>query len=352
MKTPRRDQLKSLLLGARPEDGDGPPQAPQAPAGLDAAPEQKADPRIRPLAEGRAISGSVRAMSRSLGELGAAAEEAVKLREQLDRAVAVIEIDPGLIDPSFVLDRLEGPDTAEGRAFLDDIRRHGQQVPILVRPAPGREGRYQIAYGHRRLWAARRLGLPVKAQVRALSDAELVIAQGQENAQRRDLSFIEKAMFARALDERGFDRATLMAALAVQTAEVTRLLAVARAVPAELITAIGPAPKAGRPRWLALAEAVGEAGALARALAAATGSAVADSDTRFARALAAATRQSAPDRREQAVLTDAGRPLVRLIGQGTRASLAFEDRAFAEYLASRLRPLYRDWRGLGDEPGS
>lgn len=335
MKTPRRDQLKSLLLGVEPEAG-GQETLP--------APEIKSAPRIRSFGEGRAVSGSVKAMSRSLGELGAAAEEAARLKDQLDRAVAVVEIDPGLIDPSFVADRLDPDDSAETRAFLDDIRAHGQQVPILVRPHPERAGRYQIAYGHRRLFAARQLGLKVKAQVRALTDADLVIAQGQENAQRRDLSFIEKAMFARALDERGFDRATLMAALAVQTAEVTRLLAVARAVPAPLILAIGPAPKAGRPRWLALAEAVQDEAALARALAALAANEIRDSDARFARALSAALAASPPAKDERAVLSDKGRALVRLIGQGGKASLAFDERGFAEYLAGRLAPLYADWK--------
>lgn len=49
------------------------------------------------------------------------------------------------------------------------------------------EGFYQAAYGHRRLCAARELGIPVKAIVRVLDDHALVMAQGKENAERRNL---------------------------------------------------------------------------------------------------------------------------------------------------------------------
>ena len=49
---------------------------------------------------------------------------------------------------------------------------------------------------------------PVRAVVRTLSDAELVIAQGKENNERRDLSFIERALFAAHLEHRKFERPT------------------------------------------------------------------------------------------------------------------------------------------------
>ena len=44
-----------------------------------------------------------------------------------------------------------------------------------------------------------------------------------------------------------------MAALSVDKTELARLLSVARAIPLATIQAIGPAPKAGRPRWIVLA---------------------------------------------------------------------------------------------------
>ncbi|MFC7555837.1 ParB/RepB/Spo0J family partition protein [Pseudoroseomonas wenyumeiae] len=60
-----------------------------------------------------------------------------------------------------------------------------------MRPHPTEPGRFQVAFGHRRLRAARDLAKPVRAVVRPLSDRELVLAQGQENSARANLSFIE-----------------------------------------------------------------------------------------------------------------------------------------------------------------
>ncbi|WP_164125936.1 ParB/RepB/Spo0J family partition protein, partial [Stenotrophomonas maltophilia] len=69
----------------------------------------------------------------------------------------------------------------QNAAFRDLIRQHGQNVPILVRPKPGDTEGYEVAFGHRRLRAARELGIKVRAVVRSLTDEQLVIAQGQEN---------------------------------------------------------------------------------------------------------------------------------------------------------------------------
>lgn len=344
MKSARKEQLASLLLGGLAPDASSAAGA--------VAPETKSDPRIRGFDQppGRVVSGSVKAMSRSLGELGAAAAEVETLKAQMAAGDQVVALDPALVDPSFVTDRLDASTTDGGdfAEFLADLRDHGQQVPVLVRPHPSVAGRYQIAYGHRRLAAARQLGRPVRALVKRLSDAELVVAQGQENAQRRDLSFIEKALFAHALSERGFDRATLVAALAVQTAEITRLLAVARAIPLALAAAIGPAPKAGRPRWMALAELIDTPGALARAQAAVAAGG-GDSDARFARAYAAAVgAPSAPAPEADVVLRDdKGRALARLSRRGSVALLALDEALepeFAAHVAAALPGLHAAFR--------
>jgi len=228
----RRDVVRALLT---PEPGGLPPERP-----ADKGP--------------RVVSHAVRAMGLELNRLADEANQASQLRDQLASGTAVVDLDAGLIDGSFVSDRLTPTDDADYRRLLASMRQSGQQVPILVRPHPEKEGRYQVAYGHRRWRAATELGVPVKAIVRSLSDDELVVAQGKENSERRNLSFIERALFAAHLQARGFDRPTLNAALGVQSAEMTRLLAVAAAVPADLVRAIGPAPKAGRPRWLELAD--------------------------------------------------------------------------------------------------
>src|SRR5271165_7401061 len=201
----------------------------------------------------RVPSGAVRAMGLSLGRIGEDAAKAEALEQQIARGELVHDLDPSLIEPSFVEDRLARTADAEFRRLVDSISIAGQQAPILVRPHPERAGRNQVAYGHRRLSACVELAQKVKAIVRPLTDTQLVVAQGKENAERRNLSFIERAQFAAHLEQKGFERPVIQAALAVHPAELTRLLSVARSIPAHVIAAIGPSPRAGRPRWMEFA---------------------------------------------------------------------------------------------------
>lgn len=293
----------------------------------------------------RVPSGAVRAMGLSLGRLQDEAATAQTLREQINTGDAVMEIDPTLVDGSFVADRLAAEDDAELAELVRSIRQSGQQVPALVRPSPDVPGRFQIAYGHRRLHAVRKLGLRLRTVVRPLADAELVIAQGQENLGRRDLSFIERALFATRLAERGFDRATLNAALSVHTAEMTRYLAVTRGVALPLLHAIGPAPKAGRTRWLDLARALRLKGAQAAAQAAIgrPGFDACDTDERFALVLAAAIgRADAPT---MTIWHDErGRPVARIEQGPGSVRISLNERlspGFGRFVSEQLPALHR-----------
>ena len=134
----------------------------------------------------------------------------------------------------------------------------GRQVPILVRPHPITQAAIKSAYGHRRFRAAAELGRTVRAVVKALTDEELVVAQGQENNERQDLSFIEKSRFARGLEERGFRRDTIMSALSVYKSDLSNMLSVVVKIPEDVIEAIGPAPTIGRRGWIDLAELLSE----------------------------------------------------------------------------------------------
>lgn len=184
------------------------------------------------------------------GAVGALQSSLTRLQEN-----AVQEIDPHLIHDAGVADRL-GSDQVSDDNLLESIRNYGQQVPVLVRPHDERPGRYQIVYGRRRVLAMRDLGLPVKAMVRHLDDRALVLAQGQENTARQDLSFIEKASFAAQLDASGYDRQTIAAALSIDLPMVSRMLKVGTAFDIDFLRQIGSAPGIGRERWMALAEAV------------------------------------------------------------------------------------------------
>ena len=139
-------------------------------------------------------------------------ERVKKLEQQLSAGQSVVELNPEDIDASFVPDRM-APSEDDHRKLVEAIRSEGQLVPILVRPHPEKLGRYQIAYGHRRHRAITELGIMVRAVVRELTDEQLVVAQGQENSALLDLSFIEKAYFAAAIEDRGFDRTVIIAGL-------------------------------------------------------------------------------------------------------------------------------------------
>jgi len=181
--------------------------------------------------------GAIGAVSRSIQQL---------------KSSSVTEIEPDLIDEPFISDRLEESDESFAE-FASQIKEHGQQVPILVRPHPEKEGRYQVAYGRRRLRAVKQAGKLVKAAVRTLTDDELVVAQGQENNARQDLSYIEKALYAVQLEGRGFKRDVIMSALAIDKAALSHLISTAEKIPDDIIRKIGSAPKAGRDRWVKVA---------------------------------------------------------------------------------------------------
>ena len=193
--------------------------------------------------------GPVGGITRTLGNITEKMERASDLERQLAEGQTIIDIDPDLIDGSFVTDRLE-IDPFELGQLVEQIREHGQQVPILVRPHLEAKGRYQVAYGHRRLAATKALGIKVRAVVRQLTDDQLVVSQGQENSARTNLSYVERALFALRLEQRGFGRDIIMAALGVDKAALSKMLIVTRQVPLALISAIGPAPEIGRRRWL------------------------------------------------------------------------------------------------------
>ncbi|EHK52554.1 replication protein B [Mesorhizobium alhagi CCNWXJ12-2] len=198
---------------------------------------------------GYATRGASRSMLSSIGELAAQAAKAERLLE----GETVVDLDPGLIDDSFVSDRMDDDDDDETFSELvAAIEERGQDSPILVRPHPTKNGRYQIVFGHRRARVAKQLGKPVRAVVKELHDRDHVVAQGQENSARANLSFIERAVFAQNLSDLGHDRETIQSALAIDAPMLTRMLSVTKRIPNGVIHAIGAAKGVGRDRWLDL----------------------------------------------------------------------------------------------------
>ncbi|MCB1387908.1 MAG: plasmid partitioning protein RepB [Rhodobacteraceae bacterium] len=318
----RKDVLKGLL-------GPGPAVPPSA----------------APPAPPRPTGGAIGAVTRSIADL---------------KARAVAEIDPHMIDAGGVQDRLESV-ASEDDALRESIATHGQQVPVLVRPHPEREGRYQIVYGRRRVLALRDLGRPVKALIRDLDDRELVLAQGQENTARRDLSFIEKVNFARQLQEMGYDRKVICDALSVDKTLASRMLSLAARLPAELIAGVGAAPSIGRDRWTAFAEHLAQLDAdVGDLLGAMNLYAASDrSDDRFLAAwdyLEAMRRRRASGKdasaaaapQDQTLTAPDGTPLGKVRSRGDSCTLRLQGapvaEGFAPWLISRLPTLFAEWQ--------
>lgn len=175
------------------------------------------------------------------------------LRDSLREITAnsIRDIDPAQIDMDGLRDRLVLEDTS-----IDDlaqsIRKHGQQVPIMVRPS-NQPDRYRIVYGRRRLAAIRKVGGTVKSIVRSLDDDASLIAQGQENNLRLDPSFIEKSLFIKEMQESGYKPGVIQDALGLTRQGVSNHRVVIEQLPAALVHLIGPAHGVGRRQWAELA---------------------------------------------------------------------------------------------------
>jgi ParB family chromosome partitioning protein len=294
---------------------------------------------------GQETPGTEKAAVPQLGGMGARGAIGAVTRsiEQL-KAQSIVDLDPQMIEPSFITDRLEGSPESH-RALVDSIRAHGQQVPVMVRPHPDKDGHYQIAYGRRRVKAVTELGRRVRAIVKPLTDQQLVVAQGQENSARTDLSFIEKALFAAKLEERGFDRETIMAALSVDKTGLSRLISSAVKIPRDVIESIGPASRAGRDRWIALAARLETPASLAaaRRLIATDAFALRASDERFDAVFNAAVPQKAKAPRPTVWKAEDGTRVAHIVEDARSLTVAIDKKsagAFGAYLVEALPEIY------------
>ena len=305
---------------------------------------RKAEPALETKSITR-ISGPAR------GAIGAVGQQIADLKSR-----AVIEIDPHQIRGGGMEDRLSDDDAEDAR-LRQSIETYGQQVPVLVRPHPDEDGAYQIVYGRRRALAARDLGIKVKAMVRDLDDQALVLAQGQENTARRDLSFIEKAHFSRQLRDAGYDRKVIGDAINVDQTEISRYLSVADRIPAGVLQSIGSAPGIGRARWLKLADAMEADGTTEREarvlcpgdtseerfealLKAVT---IVERRAKEARAAARKTAAKAPPR---TVTGTGGQVLGKVKDTGAKTVITLDtEGGFAQWLVENLPNLHDQWRG-------
>ena len=313
-----------------------------------------AGPDVVPTAETRqpmqrVASGAVRSLKDTFSEVERDYEE---LKRRVAEGALPIDLDPSLIDPSPFADRFADQDLSAVEALKTSFREHGQEIPILVRIHPSETGRYQIAYGHRRVRAANQLGIKVKAYVRELGDDRLVVAQGIENSAREDLTFIERSIFALKLEDGGFDRTLIQTALSVDRQEASKLINVGRAVPGWLTEAIGRAPKIGRPRWQELADILKADGVDVKARKATNDKSFShkSSDDRFIAVLRAVKAVDKPNSvRPTALIAKSvdGEEIATLAVTGKVCKIQIDrdrDEAFAKFVMDRIPDLYENFR--------
>lgn len=287
----------------------------------------------------RVGAGIIGATQRTLTDIR---EERDRLQDLLD-AGGSLEVHPELIDPSPYPDRLPDDNDVDFTALKQLIASEGQKVPIEVRRNPDSPDRYQVVYGHRRWRAARDLQILVKVRVVDLSDRELAIAQGIENSARQDLTWIEKALFAWRMEDAGIKARDIRAALGIDDPELARFRAVCRTITAPVIEAIGRAPKAGRPRWTELANALkvdpAKLDLIGKTLAGAKAS---SSDQRFKDASALAKGNLETGLPVVALRTSSGQLLGKAMFSGSAIRLHVDKphaSAFAQFLMGELPEL-------------
>jgi len=303
---------------------------------------------------GRVGAGVIGAAHRAIDDIRA---ERDRLRTLVESGGGAIqELDPKIVDPSPFPDRLPDDDGTDFAALKQSIESDGQKVPIQVRQNPSAPGRYQIVYGHRRWLAAKELGILVRAIEVEISDPDLVVAQGIENASRQDLSWIERALFASRMDAAGIKARNIYAALSIDDAELAKMRTVYRTIPADLIESIGRAPKIGRPRWLDLAKCVNDAPEalhrLREGLSHARGP-TETSDQRFQKALALISDKSRAKRVAVPIVNQNGRILGASIISPKEVRITAESDLgvdFLKFLESELPALAERFSRERDKP--
>lgn len=283
----------------------------------------------------------------------------------------VWELDPAEIQDERYSDRLDPKDVHDLRA---SIEQNGQTVPILVRRHATDPNRYLLVYGRRRLEAIRASDKvsKVRALIANLDDTAALRAQVSENTGRRDLSYIERALFAQELLDSGFgSQAQIAEVLNVTRSAVSMSISVAKAIGTALAHAIGPAHGVGRPRWEALAKELAvsriENDDLSRIAldvrAKAAANEQADEDPQVDPSVAAfeavlrhvkksvsSTLGKKPRSKTTALVID-GTPVgaIKRSGRALRLDLTDVDDAFAEWLDARaqdvLEELHDRWKG-------
>jgi ParB/RepB/Spo0J family partition protein len=141
-------------------------------------------------------------------------------------------------------DRIEDYVTADScRAEIASFERNGQLVPVVGRLLQGDpDFDIEIVCGTRRLFVARHLGIPIRVEVRELTDRQAAVAIEAENSLRKQTSPYERGLWLAKLLRNGIYRSRdeMARDLGITPTQVSRLLKFAE-LPAIIIGAF-PSP--------------------------------------------------------------------------------------------------------------
>lgn len=218
-------------------------------------------------------------------------------------------------------DRVEDYLTEDScREEIQSFAKHGQLVPVLGRRLSGDPDHdVELIFGARRLFVARHLNLPLRVEIRGMTDREAIVAMDIENRQRKDISPYERGRsYARWLRDGHFkSQEDIAHALHISASQVSRLLKVAR-MPAVVLNAFKDPEQICEGWGLALSVALEDPERRdrtirkARELSQATAR-LAPGEV-YRQLLAASCRGRKPTRRQhdEVVLSCVGRPLFRI----------------------------------------
>ena len=181
--------------------------------------------------------------------------------------VDIAKITPGPWQPRQVFDEESLDDLAAS------IARHGIIQPLLVRPDPASDGKFQLIAGERRWRAAQKARVhDVPVVIRQASDQDATELALIENIQRRDLSAVEEAEgYRQLMDQFGYTQEKLAKVLGKSRSHLANTLRLTGLPPSVQsmirdgrLTPGQIRPLIGHPRAEALAREVEKKGLSAR----------------------------------------------------------------------------------------
>ncbi len=271
-----------------------------------------------------------------------------RFRETFDdlRSQSIQEVETDRIGKSRYADRFDA--SADIAGLATSIREAGQQIPVLLRATPSGDPEFEPIYGRRRIAACRELGIPVRALIGTLDDEEAIIAQGLENNERLETSFIEKAVFVQQLRATGLRPMTIDEMLGIPRPEISRMAAVLRDVPDDLIDAIGPAHGIGRRQWVQMADLCSRAETRERKAAIRAAQGVGPSAERFAAALSALRTKPSGSSSPAPQPIAEGRATMVTRGKSLQIAVtSAKDRAFLDWIEAQGEDLFQRWEREG-----